>query len=783
MAATAGNPGVRELIPEWIVDLNIVDEPIPDGLPIEDGAELARQAWEMLKAERQELKLPGLEIHPIAEFIRGFPFQPLSIEEKAAIVHQAILMFKHLYPHLLFKQQQFSFADPIQQLRELGTKLAAITEAQFHVSMIRACNSVVDTHTIYGVPPPFGGALAFLPFQLRAYEDPEGRNRFAVTRVMKTQEDGGFGHPFFAPGAVITHMNGFAAQLYVQESPDRLPSGNPVCRAARGALSATIRPLGFCPLPAMTPMEQMPAGGDSTSAPAWPFGEETTTIYYHPAGSSEYKAIRFPWAVATGLGDSNTLPTSAFSVSAPFKAASSLNRILVHRDDLHEQRRVETGLGLTPFLTLPAARDSAPPQADLTRVSKIPSVFAFQYTDGQPGPGVPNPDILRGESHPTLRFGYLKIRSFTGEGAGTDEMVAEFQRILALMNDKAPDGLVLDVRGNPGGDIRAAERMPQMLTDRRITPAFFHLANSPAVQAMLRQLRDDMRPGANLTVEQEAKLPNAVLELQPWMDDVDDSVKNRGPLTTGHQLTPADDANKVGRVYRGRSVLVTDVGTYSAADIFAAAYQDHEIGLVIGVDPATGGGGGNVWTHEDILHNLPATPDLAFQKLPGGVTLRLAIRRSIRTGINSGVALEDAGVAADLHFPPDSPESLLDGFPNVIRHGRRLLGAGKEFRLRIRAATVVPDGSAVNVELDLRNVDTVRFLINLRPALSMAVAPGASSFTAPLDPAVLTDGDPGSLILSVQGFAALPGARGLEQVIVATTEQVVRGLPPPASGD
>ena len=789
MAASASNPGVWELIPEWIVDLKIVDEPIPDGVPVEDGAALAHQAWDMLAAERHDLKLPDLEIYPLAEFIRRFPWRPLSIEEKANIVDQAVAMFQHLYPHLAFKQQQFSFAEPIQQLRELRAKLPTITEAQFHVAMIRACNSVVDTHTIYGAPPPFSGAVAFLPFQLRAYQDEDGRNRFAVTRVMKAQGDGSFGHPFFAPGAVITHMNWFAAQMYIQESPDRLPSGNPVCRAARGAMSATVRPLGFCPLPSMVPMDQTPAGEDSgagdnaTALPDWPYGEETTTIHYHPAGSSEHKAIRLPWAVATGLGLSNTLPTSAFSVSSPFRATGSMDRILVEREDLQEQRRAEIGMGLTPFTTLPAAGDSARAQADLTRVSKIPSMFVFQYTDGVQNPGVPNPDVLRDEGHPNAKFGYLKIRNFTGEGASTDEMVGEFQRILAQMNDRAPDGLVIDVRGNPGGDIRAAERMPQMLTDRRIAPAFFHLANTPAVQAMLRLLRDEMRSGGNLTVEQAAKLPNAVLELGPWVDSADDSMKNGGPLTTGHQLTSVDSANNVGRVYRGRSVLVTDVGTYSAGDMFAAAYQDHEIGLVIGVDPSTGGGGGNVWTHEDIVRYLPASGDLVFQSLPDGVTLRLAIRRSIRTGINSGVALEDAGVTADLHFPPDSPQSLLDGFPGVIRHACRLLGAGREFRLRIRSAMVVPDGSAVRVELDLENVDTVQFLINSRLAVSIAVAPDSSSFMAPLDTDVLADGEPGALILSVKGFAALPGAHGLEQVVVATTEQIVRWQPPPAAGD
>jgi hypothetical protein len=279
-------------------------------------------------------------------------------------------------------------------------------------------------------------------------------------------------------------------------------------------------------------------------------------------------------------------------------------------------------------------------------------------------------------------------------------------------------------------------------------------------------------------------LPDALLELQPWIDDVEDSAKNGGPLTAGHQLTPIDDANRIGRVFRGRSVLLTDVSTYSAGDIFAAAYQDHEIGAVIGVDPATGGGGGNVWTHQDILRNLPVTPDLPLQPLPDGVTLRVAIRRCIRTGINSGVALEDAGVTADLYFPPDSAESLMDGFPGVIRHACRLLGAGKEFLLRVRSAAPLPDGAALQVGLDLKNVDTLRFFINSRLVLSIAAGPDApSSFAVPVDSTLLFEDDPELLLLSINGFAALPGANGLEPAIVATSEQMVRRPAPPASGD
>ena len=126
----------------------------------------------------------------------------------------------------------------------------------------------------------------------------------------------------------------------------------------------------------------------------------------------------------------------------------------------------------------------------------------------------------------------------------------------------------------------------------------------------------------------------------------------------------------------------------------------------------------------------------------------------------------------------------MDGFPGVIRHACRLLGAGREFLLRVRSAALVPDGAAVQLGLDLKNVDTLCFSINSRFALSIAAGPDApSSFTVPVDSTLLVEDDPALLLLSIKGFASLPGAHGLEPVLVATNEQMVRRPPPPASGD
>ena len=63
----------------------------------------------------------------------------------------------------------------------------------------------------------------------------------------------------------------------------------------------------------------------------------------------------------------------------------------------------------------------------------------------------------------------------------------------------------------------------------------------------------------------------------------------------------------MGQRYHGPVVLITDALCYSATDIFAAGFQDHGIGPVLGVDDNTGAGGANVWTH-DLLKVLLDTP-------------------------------------------------------------------------------------------------------------------------------------------------------------------------------
>ena len=699
----------------------------PADVAVEDGSAFARAAWDCLTRERAALNIPRLEIRLLDEYLRDTRFEPLPPGQKAVIAGQAQLMFEKLYAHRQFKEAVYSSARPVETFAAIQAKGDTLADAEFHTAMMRAAKLAFDTHSIYGAPQPYRGSVAFLPFQVRAFRDQLGRPTLAVTAVLKTTDDGTPGHPDFVPGAIVTHWNGEPAVAHILANCDRFPSGDPDNQLARGAVMSTICPLTYCPPP----------------------GDLGDTLHYLAPGSNEIQAIRLPWAVATGIGASASLPHNAFSVSPGLR----------HTVDAHEEVHA-TALGPSPFLIPPASGAGAAGQPDLSRVSALPEVFRFQYTGGTETPGAIDPVLLDVPGHPGVRLGYIRIREFS---EGPNATAREFRRILTLMNEKAPDGLILDVRGNPGGDVRSAEMLTQMLTDTEIQPLRFHLPENPAVRELLRGLREWIAQRASLTPEQAAQLASASADLQPWLDETDQGFAE-DPLGDGHTLTLPEDANSIGRVYQGQSVLLTDCLTYSAAEAFAASYQDHHAGTVIGVDPQTGGGGGNVWTHQELLRKLPSSSELPLASLPDGVTLTIAFRRYLRTGLYRFTAVEDHGVMADLNVNPTTVAELLGIGDGAIRRACRILACGKTFRMAPFEEKWQPGDGGLQMTYDCENIDLISVQVEEEPPVQFNVPePGPFTCTVPVTgsyqlPLIRTSGY--AMLPDVRdgGYATLPGS-------------------------
>jgi C-terminal processing protease CtpA/Prc len=124
-------------------------------------------------------------------------------------------------------------------------------------------------------------------------------------------------------------------------------------------------------------------------------------------------------------------------------------------------------------------------------------------------------------------------------------------------------------------------------------------------------------------------------------------------------------------------VLITDALCYSATDIFAAGFQDHKLGDVLGVHENTGAGGANVWTHW--ILNMLTSDDRSspyFQSLPYGADMRVAVRRTLRVGMNAGIPLEDLGVVPQ-HRHEMTRADLLDGNRDLIDSACRILSGNE----------------------------------------------------------------------------------------------------------
>jgi len=626
---------------------------------IEDACDITMAALQQLFDSQDKKDRNKVTIQDLPAFLESVEAQRLSPGDKRRIVDQAIVMIENFYAHLPFKRARYAI-DPVQRLRLLKARIGDFKdELSFHTEVIEAFGEMRDPHTYYRMPVPFKDAMAFLPFFLESYVGKNGkknRRGFTVTRVLP-----GFDHKYFKPGVEVTHWNGAPVAVAVQRLAERIPGANPPAKFVRGMMRMTIRSLSF----------------------NLPPDEHKAFVQYSFVNPSTRKEderiIIVPWSVGCGLAPGIfTSRDGAVSICEPLAdLASAKTRLWKH---------------VGPRST--HCPDSPGPST--LEKSNLPDVFEYEHSLD---PFKDDASATNGRRGPTKRFGRIRIRTFSSEAA---EIFDEFLNILRIMNEKAPDGLILDVRSNGGGDILGAERLLQLLTPKEITPAAFQFANTATVQCVLSKVRTLRRTHPDVF----DKLRKRLSAFHNWLlQDTQEAVASGSLLTEAHSLTPYDEANDTGQVYQGPVVLLIDAASYSATDIFAAGFQDHRIRLVIGVDENTGGGGASRWLHrEEIIERLKDLPGLGLplEPLPRMAAMAVAILRSSRVGPNAGQALEDLGVKRDIEYPITRCD-LLCGNSDLVRFACDILRKQPVYKLGVLEKKLTPHG--VTVTVDTRNLD------------------------------------------------------------------------------
>jgi len=279
------------------------------------------------------------------------------------------------------------------------------------------------------------------------------------------------------------------------------------------------------------------------------------------------------------------------------------------------------------------------------------------------------PGIFRAEAVQTLHgtFGYIRIFSFNVNIEDVDKLVSEFIRLASLLPQ---NGLIIDVRDNGGGRAWAAERLLQLISPHHpIEPERLYFINTSRTLQFCRLQKTNPLLGP--------------FGLSPWIKSIQRSTETGAMYSASFPFTDPTTCNAIGRLYRGRVIVVTNALSYSATEFFAAGFQDHG-GKVLGVDETTGGGGANVQTHEELRGYFKGAPNSPFKALPREAGLKVAYRRALRVGPQVGNDVEDFGIVPD-YFHSMTRNDVLKGNVDLINCAASLL-VRKDFLPRPRPA-------------------------------------------------------------------------------------------------
>ena len=282
-------------------------------------------------------------------------------------------------------------------------------------------------------------------------------------------------------------------------------------------------------------------------------------------------------------------------------------------------------------------------------------------------------------------------------------------------DDFPQEGLIIDVRGNAGGKIRAGERLLQLFSPRRIIPEMFEFINSP------------------LNLEICRRAPKNWF-LSRWTESIQEAVVTGATYSRGFPLNSEESCNDIGQVYYGPVALIIDALSYSTTDMFAAGFQDNEIGEVLGTSDNTGAGGANVWWYQDLINAIGDGSNSPFKPLPRGADILIAVRRSIRVGKQAGRPLEELGITPDRRHYMTRRDVLTKNDDLISWAAKRLMKIpvyslsvkaireGKSLKgISIAASSKVRKGEAS------RQISRIDVYINDRPYKSLDAVEGVVS--------------------------------------------------------
>ncbi len=223
------------------------------------------------------------------------------------------------------------------------------------------------------------------------------------------------------------------------------------------------------------------------------------------------------------------------------------------------------------------------------------------------------------------KVGYLRVPSFN---AGTERQQFRHKLDEAFAQFVTARGVVIDIRGNPGGNDDMGMYLARSLVDKDFV---YYSLEAHTCVANLAQLPSFLIGGGDLALR--STLPEA---------------RRKNPIST--KLAGATPP----RTYSGPVVLLTDSHCFSAADCFACAIQDMKRAKIVG--SSTSGGAG--------------APRPAIQLPRTGLRIWICTMRVGRLSGNGFI--EGTGAVVDVAVVPTMADLRANRDP-VLEAGLRLL--------------------------------------------------------------------------------------------------------------
>ncbi|HWN99238.1 MAG TPA: S41 family peptidase [Blastocatellia bacterium] len=580
----------------------------------------------------------------------------LSKKDRLRIVDQALLLLNMNYVHLPLKRSMHAI-DPIQRLRLLKFSLLEMkdghlpSEMQFHRRMLEIFASTRDLHTLYLLPAPFKDQVAFLPFLIEQY--------FESDRGERTER--------------------FMVSRVVMEFYQSIPNAGPEVLFFEPGVEVLY--WNGVPIKRAIEINGETQAGSNLEAR---FARGLDNLTIRPLETS--------------------LPPDEAWVALTYRAKNGKTLTLT------QEWLVYTSGSAAPLASRHTRKKRAAIDLKKTRINQVRQTF-FAPREVREVPKSLEPALnVEIRKVDGKDFGYIRLFSF--DVTDPDKFVEEFARV--LRSDGFPqDGLIIDVRGNGGGKIRAAERLLQLFTPRRIKPELFEFLNSPL----------------NLEICRQAP---KMWYLSQWADSIAEAVVTGATYSAGFPVNSEESCNDIGQIYYGPVVLITDALSYSSTDMFAAGFQDNEIGEVLGTSDNTGAGGANVWWYQDLINALGDHSRSPFRPLPRGADMLVAVRRSIRVGRHAGKPLEELGIVPDRrHYM--TKRDVLKSNDDLVNRAARLLINKPSYALSVRPFTakdgsrgaVIKAASKIRPQDGEKNISRLDVYIDGRPFRSFDAKDGS----------------------------------------------------------